>query len=106
MKRKLLYGISILLTALPWLFLFEVFPISYYRLSVALEVMIEGSMFLLLVAASILIKRDLNRQKKTADKRTGHKTAIRTAKTLFVLMILTLVVLGLVLLIIGISFRL
>ena len=108
MKGKALYIISIIVIALPWLFLFEVWPIPYYKLSTLIEVLIEGSMFVLLVIILTLLKKHSKRLKEIDyGKKTEHKSSGRMlGKILFVLAFLTLFVLGLVLLLIGISFTL
>ncbi|MEL7654594.1 MAG: hypothetical protein AAGU75_01655 [Bacillota bacterium] len=109
MKRNVLYIISIIVIALPWLFLFEVWPIPYYKLSTFAEVLIEGTMFVLLMIVLSLLKKDLKRSKTsiTEKNRTNQKPQGRMmGKILFVLTSLTVFVVGLVLLLIGISFSL
>lgn len=109
MKRNVLYIISSIVIALPWLFLFEVWPIPYNQLSTFAEVLIEGTMFILLMVILSLLRKDLKRSKTSVSEKnkTNQKPQGRIiGKILFVLTSLTVFVLGLVLLLIGISFSL
>lgn len=109
MKGKILYLISIILIALPWLFLFELWPISYSQMGTLVEVLIEGSMFALLLVDMRLLRKEIKRLKVSASDKTAskHKLFYKiTGRILFVLASITMVILGLVLLLIGISFTL
>ena len=116
MKGKVLYALSIIFILLPWLFLSEVLPIPYYRLSVIAEVLIEGSMLILLAVMMFFLKKELKRVnqplkgedwssgKSPDQNRTSRKALKRWVKLLFVLSAVTLAVLVLILLVIGVSF--
>jgi membrane protease YdiL (CAAX protease family) len=99
MKGKLLYIISIIVTAAPWIFLLEVLPIPYSQISTAAEVTAEAIMFAALLAVVILLKKELKRLKAESGNRV-------LARILFVLSSLTLFLVGLVLVLIAVSFSL
>lgn len=97
MKGKILYLFSIIAVLAPWLFLLEWIPISYNKISTAAEVTAEGIMFAALLTAVIFLKRDL--------RQPGSGKAFKTAgKILLVLTSVTMVLVGLVLTLIAVSF--
>lgn len=100
MKEKLLYVISVIVIALPWLFLLEVLPLPYYKISTALEVTVEGIMAALLLAVVLLLKKRLKRMK---DYQAGKMSRF-WGRTLFVLACVTLFLVVLILALIAISF--
>ena len=108
MRGKILYIATCIIIALPWLFLFEIWPIPYNRLSTFAEVLIEGSMFVLLMVDLTLLRKDSKRLKYSASEKNKSDLKFRriVGKILFVLTSLTLFVVGLVLLLIGVSYTL
>lgn len=123
MKAKQLYIISVIVIAIPWLFLLEVFPIPYHRISTLAEVVLEGAMFIALVFVTGFLRKDLKRLKAIGDIATDSKkntsgrdalgktdanSALKRAgvRMLFYLACITLFLLGLILLILAISFSL
>jgi hypothetical protein len=101
MKSKILYIISVIVIALPWLFLLEVLPVPYYKVSTAAEVAVEGIMFAALLVIVILLKKKLKN-----IKAEGGRTDKVISRILFVLTSVTLFVVGLILSLIAISFTL
>jgi len=104
MKGKILYIISIIVIAVPWLFLLEFIPISYSQISVAAEVTIEVVLFAALLSIVILLRKELKRLKAEGAEVKGADKAI--PRILFILASLTLFLIGLVLVLIVISFSL
>jgi len=99
MKGKILYLFSAAAVLAPWLFLLEWIPIPYHRISTAAEVIAEAVMFLALLAAVILLRKEL--------RQTGSSRTDRIAgRILFVLASVTLVLVGLVLALVAVSFTL
>lgn len=96
MKRTITYLVCLVIAALPWLFLFEAFPMSYNRISVANEILIEILMFLLLIASLRYLKKDRKRIEQ------NDKTMKVFGFVVFVLTFLTAFLLGAILVIIGI----
>lgn len=74
MKRKILYIASIIVIAVPWLFLLEILPVPYSRITAAVEVTIEGVMFAALFSVVILLRKELKRQKTAAAWEKGQGT--------------------------------
>ena len=64
MRGKIIYAASLILIALPWLFLLELWPISYSRMGTLTEVFLEGIMFVLLMICMVFLKKELKRLKK------------------------------------------
>lgn len=87
MKGKTLNIVSLIVIAAPWLFLLEIIPIPYNRISTAAEVIAEAVMFAALLTVAIFLKKE-------------HK------RVLFVLACISLVVVGLILVLIAVSFML
>lgn len=110
MKRKFLYIISTITIAAPWLFLLEVLPIPYAQISTAVEIIAEGVMFAALLAVVILLRKELKRMKAAgADAKMGQadrKGSRIIGRILYVLASLTLFLVGLILVLIAISFSL
>ena len=104
MKGKILSIISVIVIAVPWLFLLEVIPINYSQISVAAEVTIEGIMFVALFFVVYLLRKELKRLKTAGAEVKGADKVI--PRLLFVLASLTLFLIGLVLVLIAISFSL
>jgi len=104
MKGKILYTISIIVIAAPWLFLLEVIPITYSQISTAAEVTIEVVMFVALLSIIILLRKELKKRKTAGAEVKGAGKVI--PRILFVLASLTLFLIGLVLVLIAISFSL
>jgi len=104
MKGKILSIISIIVIAVPWLFLLEAIPINYNQISVAAEVTIEGIMFAALLFVVISLRKELKRMKAEGSEVKGAEKVI--SRILFVLASLTLFLVGLVLVLIAISFSL
>lgn len=104
MKGKMLSIISIIVIVIPWLFLLEVLPISYSGISTAAEVTIEGILFAALLIVVILLRKELKRLKTAGAGVKGADKVI--PRILFVLASLTLFLIGLVLVLIAISFTL
>lgn len=104
MKGKILYIISIIAIAMPWLFLLEFIPISYSQISIAAEVTTEVVMFAALLGIVILLRKELKRLKAAGNEVKGAEKVI--PRILFVLASLTLFLIGLVLVLIAISFSL
>jgi hypothetical protein len=102
MKKKTMYGISVIVIALPWLFLLEVLPIPYYKIGTALEVTMEGIMAALLLAIVLILRNRLKLMKEFHAKNLS-RIGVRI---LFVLACLTLFIVVLILVLIGISFTL
>ena len=101
MKTKILFIICAVVIAVPWLFLLEILPVPYGQISTAAEVTIEGVMFAALSAAVILLRKVLKRMKGSG------LTAKRViGRILFILASVTLFIVGLILLLIAISFTL
>ncbi len=101
MKRKLLYPASLVAIAVPWLFLMEALPIPYGQISTAAEVTAEGIMFAALLAVVILLRKELRRAKSA-----GTKASRSITRVLLVFASLTLFLVGLVLVLIAVSFSL
>ncbi|HVI41560.1 MAG TPA: hypothetical protein VM577_12985 [Anaerovoracaceae bacterium] len=117
MKGKVLYFISLIVIALPWLFLLEIMPIPYSQISTLVEVIIEGTMFIALLIIVALLRKELKRQKASgadksgsdmdkADKKKDRRSGRVVGSILFVLASTTQFLVGLVLLLIGISYTL
>lgn len=105
MKGKTLYIVSAIVTAVPWLFLLELIPVPYYRISTAVEVTIEAIMFALLLAVVIFLRKELKRL-KGADGEKNGRAYRNVGRVLFVLACITLFIVGLILVLIAISFTL
>ena len=109
MRGKIIYAASLVLIALPWLFLFELWPISYSRMGTLTEVLLEGTMFVLLMVCMVFLKKELKRL-KTASAEEGSNGGMRfyriSGTILYILENITLVILGLVLMLIVVSFTL
>lgn len=103
MKGKILSIISAVVIALPWLFLLEAIPISYSQLSTRAEVILESGMFVLLAITVVLLRKELKKQK--ASKEDGRTSRIIT-RILLILAYITLFIVGLVLVLIALSFSL
>ena len=109
MKGKLIYFISAIVIALPWIFLLEVLPIPYSRISILAEVAIECTMFTALLIAASLLRKELKRLKIARIENTDsdkHYAARIIGRVLFVFASITIFVVGLILLLIGISYSL
>lgn len=104
MKAKILYIISIIVITVPWLFLLEAIPINYGQISVAAEVTVEGIMFAALLFVVILLRKELKGLKAEGAEVKGADKVV--PRILFVLASLTLFLIGLVLVLISISFSL
>ena len=102
MREKVLYGMAVVVIALPWLFLLEVLPLPYDQIGTALEVAIEGVMALLLAAAVLFLRKQL----KVMKEFFAGKMARMGVGILFVLAWVTLFLVCLILALIGISFTL
>lgn len=103
MRGKVVYIISIIVIVIPWLFLLEAIPISYSQLSTQAEVIIESVMFLLLAAVVILLRKELKRRKALKEDSRSARTLTRI---LLVLAYITLFLMGLILVLIALSFSL
>jgi membrane protein implicated in regulation of membrane protease activity len=89
----------------PWLFLLEIIPVPYYRISTGVEVTIEAIMFAALLAVVIFLRKELKRLKNAEGD--GNRRAYRNVgRLLFVLACITLFIVGLILVLIAISFTL
>jgi hypothetical protein len=118
MKGKTLYIISAVVIGVPWLFLLEILPVPYHQIGTAAEVIIEGFMFAVLLTAVILLRRELKRLKavRVEEREADHDTGAYARKSgranrvigriLFVLASITLFLIGLILVLIAISFTL
>lgn len=118
MKGKILYIISIIVIAMPWLFLLEILPVPYNQISTAAEVIIEGIMFATLMTVVILLRKELKRLKtaRMEESKADHDIGVHARKAsrtyrvigrlLFVLASITLFLIGLILVLIAISFTL
>lgn len=113
MKGKSIYIISAVIIALPWIFLLEILPIPYDRIGTLTEIIIECTMFTALLVAASLLRKELKRQKqlKKADpidssSEQGGRWMRAIGRILFILASLTIFVVGLILLLIGISYSL
>lgn len=128
MKRKILYIVSIIVIAVPWLFLLEILPVPYSRITTAVEVTIEGVMFAALFSVVILLRKELKRQKTAAAREKGQSTegagtngqaesgqdgsqkngggrvSRAMGRLLFVLASITMFLIGLILVLIAISY--
>lgn len=100
MKGKTLYIVSLIVVVLPWLFLLEIIPVPYYLISTAVEITIEAAMFAAVLAVVILLRRDLKSKSGVQSDRTYRILG----RILFVLASITLFILGLILVLIAISF--
>ena len=105
MKGKTLYIVSLIVTAVPWLFLLEIIPVPYYRISTAAEVTIEAVMFAALLAVVIFLRKELKRL-KGGEGETNRRAYRNLGRLLFVLACITLFIVGLILALIAISFTL
>lgn len=103
MKGKMLSIISIIVIAIPWLFLLEVLPISYSQISTAAEVTIESVMFAALLIVVILLRKE---RKSLKQEGSEGLTSRVIGRFLFVLASVTLFLVGLILVLIAISFSL
>ena len=126
MKGKVLYPVSIIVIAVPWLFLLEILPVPYSRITTAAEVTMECIMFAALLAVVILLRKGLKRMNgQAADRRERRKTGSGRVKgqaqdgkdgagkinrviagVLFTFASITLFLVGLILVLIAISFTL
>lgn len=118
MKGRTLFIICVIVIAAPWLFLLEILPVPYDQISTASEVIIEVAMFAALLAALILLRKALKRlkaareQARSADREGSvyagnrHTAARVIGRILFVLASITLFIVGLILVLIAISFSL
>jgi hypothetical protein len=104
MKTKILLIICVIIIVVPWLFLLEILPVPYGQISTSTEVSIEGAMFAALLAAVILLRKELKHLK--AAREEGHKAERVIGRILFVLASITLFIVGLILALIAISFTL
>jgi hypothetical protein len=109
MKRKIIFLISAVIIAIPWVFLTEVLPIPYNRISTFAEIVIECGMFAALLVSVSLLRRELKYMKQ-AKEAGGVKADGRWMRSigriLFVLASFTLFVVGLILVLIALSFSL
>lgn len=105
MKGKALYIISLIVILVPWLFLLEIIPVPYNRISTAVEVTIEAIMFAALLAVAIFLRKELKRLKNAEGDR-NRRAYRNVGRLLFVLACITLFIVGLILVLIGISFTL
>ena len=103
MKGKMLAIISIIVIAIPWIFLLEVLPISYSGISTQAEVIMESGMFVLVAIIVTLLRKEMKRQKSSGTESKGDRTIVRI---LFVLASVTLFLIGLILVLIALSFSL
>ncbi len=115
MKTKIIFIICAVVIAAPWLFLLEILPVPYDQISTVTEVTIEGIMFAALLAAVILLKKELKRLKAVresarpevgAHAENRHIAARVVGRILFVLASVTLFIVGLILALIAISYTL
>ena len=112
MRGKSIYIVSAIIIALPWIFLLELLPIPYDRISTLTEIIIECVMFTALLIAASLLRKELKRQKlqKAQPAQEGSASGSRSmrliGRLLFLLDSLTIFVVGLILLLIGISYSL
>ena len=114
MKGKILYLVSAVIIALPWIFLLEILPIPYNQISTFWEIVIECVMFTALLIVASLLRKELKRLKHTAKEessgnrstKTGGRTMKFIGRILFLLTSFTIFVVGLILLLIGISYSL
>lgn len=104
MKERILFIICAVVIAVPWLFLLEILPVPYNQISTSAEVVIEGVMFAVLLAAVVLLRKELKRLKAAHEE--GHRAARVVGRMLFVLASVTLFIVGLILLLIAISLTL
>lgn len=101
--RHSLAGIIVIL--FPWLFLFELLPISYAGMSVMAEILLYVFLIILLIAIVVLLRKDTKFLKgKNKEAMADFKGIGRLIKILLILAILTLIVLLFILVIIGIAF--
>ncbi len=105
LRGKTLYIVSLIVILVPWLFLLEIIPVPYNRISTAMEVTIEAVMFAALLAVVIFLRKELKRLKK-ADGDENRKAYRNVGRLLFVLACITLFIVGLILVLIAISFTL
>lgn len=105
MRGRTLYIISLIIIIVPWLFLMEIIPVPYYRISIAVEVTIEAIMFAALFAVVIFLKKELKRLKAAEKEKNGRAYRIM-GRILFVLACISLFIVGLILVLIAISFTL
>ncbi len=109
MKGKLLYIISTIVIALPWIFLSEVLPIPYHRISTLAEIIIQCTMFAGLLIVVSLLRKELKRMKAARiDNKDSDKKYVdrMVGRLLFLCASITIFVVGLTLLFIGISYSL
>ena len=113
MKGKSLYIVSAIIIALPWIFLLEILPIPYNRIGTLTEIVIECAMFTSLLVVASLLRKDLKRQKQLkkseqndGSSKPGGRGLRVIGRILFILTSLTIFLVGLVLLLIGISYSL
>jgi membrane protein implicated in regulation of membrane protease activity len=83
----------------------EIIPVPYYRIGIAVEVTIEAIMFAALLAVVIFLKKELKRLKTAEEEKNGRAYRIM-GRILFVLASISLFVIGLILVLIAISFTL
>lgn len=114
-RRRILYLISVIAIAVPWLFLLELLPVPYSQINSVLEVIIESAMFAALLAVVILLEKELKRLKAARGEADhegnvqtskGHNSARVIGRLLFILASITLFIVGLILLLVAISFTL
>lgn len=103
MRGKTLYIVSLIVIVVPWLFLMEIIPVPYYKISIAVEVIVEAVMFAALLAVVIFLKKELKRLKTAEGEKNGRAYRI-TGRILFVLACISLFIVGLILVLIVISF--
>ena len=107
MRGKTLYIVSLVVILVPWLFLLEIIPVPYYRISTAVEVTIEAVMFAALLAVVIFLRKELKRLKNAEAEGNRNRRAYRNVgRLLFVFACITLFIVGLILILIAISFTL
>jgi hypothetical protein len=115
MKGKILYLVSAIIISLPWIFLLEILPIPYNQISTFWEIVIECAMFTALLIAASLLRKELKRLKHGAketessdngNNKAGGRTMRLLGRILFILASFSIFVVGLILLLIGISYSL
>ncbi|QOX62145.1 hypothetical protein FRZ06_01650 [Anoxybacterium hadale] len=111
MKGKSLYIVSAIIIALPWIFLLEILPLPYHSIGTLTEIAIECAMFTSLLVVASLLRKDLKRQKQLKKSeqnegisKPGGRGLRVIGRILFALTSLTIFLVGLVLLLIGISY--
>ncbi|MBR0598712.1 hypothetical protein [Sinanaerobacter chloroacetimidivorans] len=127
-KKMLLYFFCFIIVLAPWLFLLEVFPVPYYKINVGNEVILEVTMLLAVFFQIIFLRKELvhlnpkvisireNKKNGSKNKKKSGSSHARRAekcknsrvivKLLLTGSVITFVLLGIILIVIGISFLL